>query len=103
MAHFSRYLKRGARILKTTVHPPASAGVAHRDLSDSDAAAPLVVAATDPKDGSVVVIALNPSKTDVLPYKLDIGGGRVAALNMPPRSLQTILVPPHAIMEEARV
>ena len=50
----------------------------------------------DGRPESLVVVALNPSKTDRVPYSLDIGGGHVAAISIPARSLQTILVPPAA-------
>ena len=42
---------------------------------------------------TMAVMVLNPSKDAPAPYNLDVGGGRVARLTMPPRSLQTLLVP----------
>jgi len=88
MAHFSRYLPRGARIVGTSVAQP----------NPSDALgiskAPLLVAALTPDSKSLVVVALNPSKTDEAPYKLDLGRDLgIATVSMPPRSLHTLLVP----------
>ena len=85
MAHFSRYLRRGAHVVQTTINSPS---VEANPSSESL----LVVAALEP-NGDLVIVTLNPSASTSLPYKLDIGGGRLAALQLPPRSLQTILVP----------
>ena len=91
MAHFSRYVRRNSRVVKTTIHPPVGKGVAGSEGQRDTLSA---VAVVDPGgEHKLVVVVLNPSATDPVDYKLDIGSGRVATLAAPPRSIQTILVP----------
>ena len=86
MAHFSRYIRRGSRVVKSTVKGAQTGAAATTGLQ--------VVAVADPTGkNKLVVVVLNPDPKERVAYKLDIGGGRIAALAAPPRSIQTILVP----------
>ena len=86
MAHFSRFIPRGARIVKTEVKPPKG------DKGSPKAApAPLAVAAI--AGDSLVVVTLNQDGSQSVEYDLDLGGGRVAQLTMPPYSMQTFTIP----------
>ena len=94
MGHFSRYIRRNARVVKTSIHEPAG-----DQMPSTTSASPLqVVAVAQPDSDSgrpaLVIVVLNPSANNVsVAYKLDLGDGHVAALSAPPRSIQTIVVP----------
>jgi len=93
MAHFSRYIRRNARVVKTAAHTPAAAAGTSPQKSPT-AGSLKAVAVVDPSgEHKLVVVVLNPSVTEHVTYKLDIGGGRIAVIDAPARSIQTILVP----------
>jgi len=87
MAHFSRFISRGSRVVR--LRTSANSGGGSAGTADDS---PVAVAAVDASSSTLVVVVLNPGKK-AAPYNLDVGGGRVANVVVPPHAVQTVRVP----------
>ena len=91
MAHFSRFLPRGAVRIGAAASSgtSASGGGFGEDLATPS---PLNFTAARTPSGELVAVVLN-TQTHAVEYRLSLGGGAAVDLNIPPHALHTVRVP----------